>query len=147
MADRKIKHKVAFLPFYALRHTTDKGWVFGKWWWGRHWFQTASVMRLRKCAGWCGILRNHNVTLGNLPMSPSNWLCSCVPDDISSIRLRNRNRVRRGQSSRPKTHPFTPFPAVQPGFSALARRIAPFFTAHGAVNNLRMRRIQLIISA
>ena len=47
-------------PILALRRAgnrSENGCEQVKWWWNRHQVQTASVLRLRKRACWCGMLR------------------------------------------------------------------------------------------
>ena len=77
---------------------------FHCWWWNRHQVQTASVLRLRKRACWCGILRNHNVTVNN----PTSFLFQFSAAHVflmSSVRFpfaQSNPRPSSEQGSAPK---------------------------------------------
>ncbi len=89
----------------------NREWLrFHYWWWGRYQFKTASVLRLRKRARWCVILRNHHVTANNptgflfqfgvahaFLMSPVRFPFvnrTRVPRPLSAGRTRPRARCR-----------------------------------------------------
>ena len=123
------------------------------WWWGGTPHQTTIESTESKR---CGLLR----TSANSIEKPAETPCGCGQSSrffslighrkgcsTSSAfrgqfnsRIRNRTRVRRPTKSTPiYTHSGVRQPAV--------RRIAPSISALLAANNLRMRRLRLIISA
>ena len=70
----------------AEKNPTDKGWVFGKWWWDGTPRQTYVTQRLRTAANSCGKVRNPAPTSNN-PTSSARPRSSakCLSQDTSSI--------------------------------------------------------------
>ena len=73
----------------AQKTPTDKGWVFGKWWWGGTLRQTSVTQRLTTASNSCGKVRNpalvaSNPTSSARPGSPAK----SITQDASSIPLR-----------------------------------------------------------
>ena len=70
----------------AQKTPTDKGWVFGKWWWDGTPRQTYVTQRLTTAANSCGKVRNPDPTAANPTSStPAGSPTERIRQNVSSI--------------------------------------------------------------
>ena len=83
---RQCLKAVPTRAFRAEKNPTDKGWVFGKWWWGGTLRQTYVTQRLTTDSNSCGKVRNPASTANNpTSCAPRQSPVECVSRGASSI--------------------------------------------------------------